>query len=789
MRLTARAALLAAAPGALLLACAPAGARGPAQLAARLFHVEGLEVHPARGAPPELRAACEALAERWSLGRTQGRRAFPTRLVGEGQAGAPRRPRVVVGAPDASPVAELLAHLGFERGPAGERSWLDRPFGSDGVLVATFQDPARPGLPVTVVAGEDPALLSERLALLEPVGWPGARAFRDGDPVYELRLGLDGQAQRATLVDRAAARGELLRRSRVLAEAPAGLEARRDLDVDPDLAAATLGEATRALERARALLGAAAPEHDEPLRLLLVGAPGTLLASHGRVEPVLMHPRLRAATVLAAPGMAPQAGLGLARAALLAGWGAPAEAWLEEAAALELADAWWGRPLAEWGAHLADAALLPEAAALVDPTADLRLSPHVLVPGRALLVRFLRERLGDAGLAAWWRGELGADLPAEERARGRARSLQGFEPWLGLHLQPHLAASRARRDQARAAFLAAPFRRGVALDSLPAPGGNLLGARLAESLAQARSLGADALSQVAYFAEHPPEARFAALLGPPRPGPLEGDATLAAVLGAAGEQGLATSLRTVLLLSEGTSYAGWAVRGRLEEWAQHFEARRAALLHAALLAELLGAELLSVGEDEGDSSSTLPAIARGRGAAFLDVKREGWRAAIGAARSAFSGGLTFLAAFPSEAEHLELWDRLDLVGVLFLPELEATTGEGPSDAELRSQLSRALQRAARLGREQGRPVLLGEVAFRSTRRAWSEPALGFGALDLEEQARLFRAFHQALERARAEPDPFAGYYVWGWGPDPAHGGASDRGFSPQNKPAAAWILR
>lgn len=775
---------------AVLAACGPTPAREPAQLAARLFHVPGLEIQLAAGVDPALRQECEHLAARWSAGRVQAARAFPTRVLAPGERGSRRAPRVLVGGPDAPELAPYLARLGALPDGRGGFRYLDRGFLPEHSLVATFEDPERPGFPLTLLVGSDAGELARRLRRLEPMGWPGARAFRGGELVLELRLGLAGGAQRATLVDRAAARRALSGRSRPLPGPERGLEVLVGPGVEVQRLGALLAGVERVRELAQERLRAAGIEPgDRPWRLSLVGSPADLARAHGRVDLALSQPAARLVTMLVAEGVADDGGAALGAALLEASLGAPREDWLAEAAGVELADAWWGRDLAEWGAHLVDGALVPSGFALADPGLLARLSPHVAVPGRALLVRFLRAELGERGFVAWWRGEFGADLGPEELARRRAQVLDGFELWLGAYLRPALAASRARRAEQRAVFEGRGPRRGVALDSRPAPGGNQLHGDLAASLEQARAAGADALSQLAYFVEHPLEARFAGLVELPRLGPLEGDPTIARALGLARGRGLSTLLRPVLLISDSGSLSGWARRTRLEEWARHFEAREAMLLHAALLAELCGAEALSVGEDEGDAGRTLAGSSGDRRQEVLAFKRGRWEAAIGLVRRAFSGGATFLAAFPQEAETLELWEHLDLVGVLFQPSIEAATAEGPDAAAVRSALRSQLARAALLARERGRPLLIGEVAFRSTREAWRDPELGFGALDPERQAQLFEAFGEALRATQAQFANLAGHYVWGWGPDPGVGGIDDRGFSPQNKPAAAQLFR
>jgi hypothetical protein len=86
-------------------------------------------------------------------------------------------------------------------------------------------------------------------------------------------------------------------------------------------------------------------------------------------------------------------------------------------------------------------------------------------------------------------------------------------------------------------------------------------------------------------------------------------------------------------------------------------------------------------------------------------------------------------------------------------------------------------------------VLLLEVGFPSSARAWWDTSLGQGELDLDEQERLYTSFAGALESVVNESDRIRGTYLWRWEIEPGSGGARDRGFSPQGKPAEAVLSR
>ena len=62
-----------------------------------------------------------------------------------------------------------------------------------------------------------------------------------------------------------------------------------------------------------------------------------------------------------------------------------------------------------------------------------------------------------------------------------------------------------------------------------------------------------------------------------------------------------------------------------------------------------------------------------------------------------------------------------------------------------------------------------------------------GAVDLEEQARLFRCVDLALEQLDLDAEDLGGLYLWNWSTDPDAGREPDRAWTPQNRPAAAAV--
>ena len=81
------------------------------------------------------------------------------------------------------------------------------------------------------------------------------------------------------------------------------------------------------------------------------------------------------------------------------------------------------------------------------------------------------------------------------------------------------------------------------------------------------------------------------------------------------------------------------------------------------------------------------------------------------------------------------------------------------------------------------------IGVSSTAEGWRQPARPRGALDLELQSRFYEALHRALRVSRRLEYEPAGTFIWCWWTDPDAGGALERGFTPQNKPAQAWLGR
>lgn len=156
-----------------------------------------------------------------------------------------------------------------------------------------------------------------------------------------------------------------------------------------------------------------------------------------------------------------------------------------------------------------------------------------------------------------------------------------------------------------------------------------------------------------------------------------------------------------------------------------------------------------------------------------------WKIVIQAVRDIYAGRLTYAANWGPESQQVEFWDALDFIGIDAYFELTDKTD--PAMAELLAAWSSFIVQIESIHQAWQKPVLLTEIGYRSIDGAnmkpwdWETP----GEVDLAEQAFCYNAVIQTF----AEKPWFAGIYWWNWEPDPSRGGPSDKGYTPQGKPA------
>jgi len=743
---------------------APPGDAGPDlwAFARGLYAKDHLDVF----APAELLDAPWLVARAAELEELAG---FRARLRPLAELDRGSGPRVVLATPADGPALRLLRGIGVEARDGGFVFQGALHDGRADVLLATIPDPDRPGLPLNAVLANDPAVLSWVLPSLEPAYAPGVRSLREG--YLGLEGPLDASGRAAAPRDRRGARLRADAAATPVASLPAGRIVLAVPGVSRRVALHLAAAAGQAVERARAWLGVA---DDAPFPTLVLHAEAAeLLSGTGGSARGTPSAAGGSAHALAARDVPHDGGASAAAAALLGSVGPPAEPWLLDAVATGAAGTWWGVRLEFWVGRLVRAGLELDPERLLDPTAGASVDAHVLLPQRALLVGLVAAsepgRLREA-----WSGTrpLATDPGLAERWHATLRRLRGLER--GGRLRGGEGGPGGRR----VGFVVTP----------PPEAGPLAGyldPRLEESLTRLCELGARSVALVVRAHGPPPrDRRFAE----PREALHASESDLGIAVAAARAKALGLDVTLIvqpLGQASGTWLDGAVIDGRAA-LDRVFADLDTMLVHYACLAELVGADLLCLGDE-------LRVVTRTR--QFEDrepsrmraARAERWEALLPRLRALYSGDLTASVDRSIYVPTVGLWEDLDLVGVHAFPTWPDE--EPPNDRRLELLWRNYLRNAADQAAAAGRPGIVLQAGFPSRAGSFSDFAVPVGPVDLEAQRRVYAALAVAWEEHVAEPGALAGLFLWRWSTDPDAGGADEGGFTPQGKPAEAELPR
>jgi hypothetical protein len=593
------------------------------------------------------------------------------------------------------------------------------------------------------------------------------RLHRRLDPRIEAPLSLAGWIDESRLVSRG-----LLRRQAVRGYVRhPGPEAGITVEASPRIPAEALARYLESVARARNATAAWADAGvvRAPVRLVLHDRPDALAACVGGATLSDWNPATGEVHALLAPDVPDDAGLASARALAQELLGPPASPWLGDGAAVLASGRYYGRELGEWVAWMRAGGLATSAGALVDPQATETTSPHLVLPLRAELFRFLLEGRGEGFVRSLWAGRAEMRIDPELEA--------SFGAWLDDAASSRRAQFDARHAERREALLRFPFLAAVGFEEPVLAAERGFGSeRYLASLAQAQELGATgvSLSCFAVVERDPiglPDASPGALARRAL-APTCGDLRLFAGLCQARARGLATLLQPRLLTAPGGSLAGTGPQDGELGWRRFFDAYGRRILHFALLAELAGADGISLGGGLTASTTAAPGGFRAA-AAEVAWRRAGWERVIAEARGAFSGSLAWAADSAIDARELAFTEGLDALACDLEADYDphATSFHASPVLQMEVDFERQLLDLEQLARARGRPLLLTQAGFRS---GFPEPGtegggrVGGGA---GLQAIQLDVLATAVGKAR-ERGTLRGAVLWRWSSDPDDPGAN-----------------
>ena len=401
---------------------------------------------------------------------------------------------------------------------------------------------------------------------------------------------------------------------------------------------------------------------------------------------------------------------------------APLPPYLAEGAALWLSEGWYGRRWSDWLPAIAAAGVLPTAGELLAGEEPADGSRPLWTPVAAAVVdalpgATLADKLARLPGAAVVEARLAAIARLAGEARPAAPTGEGEAAGLGRRpLPPFLAGvSLAMLNHVELGYHAPSV--GAAMDRLAA------------------AVGADAVSLMPFAFQRDPRAPQMRYLN--RSPGSETDLSMIHAARRARERGMTVLWKPQIWLSGG-AWPGDVEMTSEEDWVAWFSAYRRYLVHQALLAEWVGADLFSVGVELGRT-----------------VGREAeWRRSIAAVRLFYRGPLTYAANWYGDFDRVEFWDELDLLGIdAYEPLSESPAAD---EAELRAGARRIVAGLAAAAERHGKGIVVTELGYAAHRAAWVAPHEEGGVYSEADQALAYRAMLDALGR----PGWLRGVFVW-----------------------------
>jgi hypothetical protein len=227
------------------------------------------------------------------------------------------------------------------------------------------------------------------------------------------------------------------------------------------------------------------------------------------------------------------------------------------------------------------------------------------------------------------------------------------------------------------------------------------------------------------------------------------------------QKGIKTMLKPQIWISG--SYTGAFTLSNENDWLQWEKNYRNYILGYAHLADSIGIEMFCIGTELKLAVQNRPVF---------------WNKLIDSIRTFYDGKLIYAANW-DDYQEVPFWKKLDYIGIDgYFPLSNSTT---PSVKELVSNWQKTITAIDKYRISQNKDVVFTEIGYKSVDACTHEPWNPISSnLNLQAQANATQAFFEAY----ANKPWFKGAFFWKWYPKhEVAGGASNKDYTPQNKPA------
>jgi len=233
------------------------------------------------------------------------------------------------------------------------------------------------------------------------------------------------------------------------------------------------------------------------------------------------------------------------------------------------------------------------------------------------------------------------------------------------------------------------------------------------------------------------------------------------------ERGMKTMLKPQIWLSN--AWPGSIEMKSEEDWKLFYSYYHKWIRHYALLAEIHGIDMLSVGVEF--VKSTL-------------AHEDEWRKIIRSVRGLYSGQITYSANWGDEFEKLAFGDALDFIGInCYYP---LSKKNEVSDAELRRNFERIKDQIKTVYQKYQKPIVFTEIGFRSINTPWKNPhAEGDDSFNEQHQARCYKVILEGIQ----DEEWCGGILWWKYPSYLNYGGSENNSFTPHNKLAEQTVQK